>query len=222
MPFTETLRLESVTPIDPRLLHELGEQLHHRGIETFFVELESYTMEACKTLILQHGSTHILSVKRLQEAVLPKVKPEDGKDLLLKTITTYLESLSPTRSLVVIDAHFLPRKLPDAASYVRTVTDTLAPIIPKIATMRFIIRPEFNSSLYETIRRHIVALNPGLDVSCKTTSDFHDRFWIVDQTRGLFVGTSLNGVGLRCALIHFMRDEDAAFIVTELRRLALF
>ena len=43
----------------------------------------------------------------------------------------------------------------------------------------------------------------------------------MDEAKGLFIGTSLNGIGRRYALVDNMRDEDTETIVGELRRLGL-
>jgi hypothetical protein len=67
----------------------------------------------------------------------------------------------------------------------------------------------------------LIDLSPKIDATLKMTDDFHDRFWIADKAKGLFVGTSLNGIGKKYALVDVMRDEDTATIVKELRRVNL-
>ena len=41
----------------------------------------------------------------------------------------------------------------------------------------------------------IPTANPSCRLTHRTSNDFHDRLWIADRERGLFVGTSLNGIG---------------------------
>ena len=48
-----------------------------------------------------------------------------------------------------------------------------------------------NSSL------QIVTNNVEASIDLKFSSDFHDRFWIVNRTKGICSGKSLNGVGKR-------------------------
>jgi hypothetical protein len=94
-------------------------------------------------------------------------------------------------------------------------------VVAKIASIRFITEPGYDIALYQSIRQVLADLNPQISVSLKTTGDSHDRFWIVDETKGLFVGTSLNGIGRKYALTDYMKDVDIAAIMEELRRLSL-
>lgn len=67
-----------------------------------------------------------------------------------------------------------------------------------------------NSSL------QIVTNNVEASIDLKFSSDFHDRFWIANRTKGICSGTSLNGVGKRISLINEMADEDVKEVVEEL------
>ena len=53
----------------------------------------------------------------------------------------------------------------------------------------------------------------GLAVTVRYTNTFHDRFWIADQTKGVFCGTSLNGIGIRYSLADYLKEEDVQEIV---------
>jgi hypothetical protein len=64
-------------------------------------------------------------------------------------------------------------------------------------------------------------MNPHISVEHSKSKYFHDRFWIADDLRGIFVGTSLNGLGKKYALVDNIRDSDTNSIVEELRRLEL-
>jgi len=50
-------------------------------------------------------------------------------------------------------------------------------------------------------------------ISTKYSDVFHDRFWIADEVRGVFVGTSLNGIGRRYAIIDYLQQRDVVDIV---------
>jgi hypothetical protein len=41
-------------------------------------------------------------------------------------------------------------------------------------------------------------------VIVKSSEDFHDRFWIVDEVKGFIIGTSINGIGRK----HFFIQDD--------------
>lgn len=221
MKHEEILRLVSDKPIEARLLRELGNQLQQRGIEVYFYEDDC--LETCQKLIMEEGPSYILSLVILQEAVLPKVDNKADRDLLIKVLCNRLQKLSPSEDLTIIDPYFFAKmKLSDMAGYVSTVREIFSSVIPKIASIRFITSPNhYNEVLYRNIMQVLIDLSPKIDATLKMTDDFHDRFWIADKAKGLFVGTSLNGIGKKYALVDFMRDEDTATIVKELRRVNL-
>jgi hypothetical protein len=48
----------------------------------------------------------------------------------------------------------------------------------------------------------------GKDFSDRQTKVIHDRVWIMDDTRAIVTGTSLNGIGCKLAFILELPDED--------------
>ena len=87
--------------------------------------------------------------------------------------------------------------------------------------MSFITCPKYNTDLFSDFKESLIRLNPELSVVCKTTKEFHDRFWIIDRTKGLFIGTSLNGIGKRYALVDIIRDNDTKDLMNALMKLQL-
>ena len=222
MKYRETLTLKSDKPIEAELLIELRNHLQQRGIEVSILDVDTYCLEMCQKLTTEKGPTYILSLKRLEEAVLPKIDSIEEQDLLVKLLSNHLRALSPSKDLIIVDRYFFPTtKLPDRAGYVTTFREIFRSVVPKVASVRFITEPKYNEALYQDIKNVLVELNHKINVIHKTTEDFHDRFWIADEMKGLFVGTSLNGIGRRYALVDFMEDEDTATIVKELRRASL-
>lgn len=221
MKYQEDLTLKSERPIEPELLIALGQQLQEKNIELYFLDTETYCFDECKKMIIEQGVRNILSIERLQEAVLPKVEKRDSRDLLIRVLSNQLQALLPSESLVIIDPYFLPKNLRDSSDYLNVCREVFGPIVPKITSVSFITKPDYDVVLYQSIKRILATMNPRASVNHKTTEDFHDRFWIVDEKKGLFLGTSLSGVGRKYALTDYMRDDDIAFIMGELRRLNL-
>jgi len=221
MKYRETLTLKSDKPIDAGLLKELDNHLQRRGIEVYILDVDTYCLEMCQKLIMEKGPTYILSLKKLQEALLPKVDSIEGQDLLVKLLSNHLRALSPSKDLIIVDRYFFPMNLPNRMEYLTTFREIFGSVVPKVASVRFITEPKYNQALYQDIKNILVKLNPKINVIHKTTNDFHDRFWIADEMKGLFVGTSLNGIGRKYALADFMKDEDTATVVKELRRASL-
>jgi len=216
--YRETLTLKSDKPIEAELLKELGNRLQQRGIEVYILDVDTYCLEMCHKLIMEKGPRYILSLERFQEAVLPKI---GSIDLLIKVLSNYLQALSPSKDLTIVDPYFFPVKPSDRAEYLGTFREIFGLVIPKVAMVRFITNPKHDRALYEDIKSVLIDLNPEINVVHKMTEDFHDRYWIADEVKGLFIGTSLNGIGKKYALVDFMEDEDTATIVKELRRASL-
>ena len=218
MMYRETLTLKSDKPIEAELLKELGNRLQQRGIEVYILDVDTYCLEMCHKLIMEKGPRYILSLERLQEEVLPKI---GSIDLLIKVLSNYLQALSPSKDLTIVDRYFFSVKSSDRAEYLCTFREIFGLLIPKVAMVRFITKPDHDRALYKDIKSVLIDLNPEINVVHKMTNDFHDRYWIADEVKGLFIGTSLNGIGRKYELTDFMKDEDTAIIVKELRRASL-
>jgi len=219
--YRETLTLKSDTPIEAELLEDLGNRLQERGIEIYILDVDTYCLEMCQKLIMEKGSRYILSLERLKEAVLPKTGRAEKPELLVRVLSDYLQALSPLTDLTIVDPYFLPLKQSDRAEYVGTFREIFGLVIPKVEMIRFITKPEYNRELYEDIKSVLIDLNPQIKVVHRMTKDFHDRYWIADEVKGLFIGTSLNGIGKKYALVDFMKEEDTATIVRELKLASL-
>jgi len=86
--YRETLTLKSDKPIEAELLKELGNRLQQRGIEVYLLDVDTYCLEMCQKLIMEKGPRYILSLERLQEAVLPKIGSIEERDLLIASLIT--------------------------------------------------------------------------------------------------------------------------------------
>lgn len=218
MKYQELILLKSDKWIHPALLKELGNFLEKRDIDACLFDIEAHYREECKQLILEKGSSYLFSIERFQEAVLPKVEVKD-KYLLVEILCNKLKALSPSDSLIIVDSYLFPTNLHDEKDFLQIFGDILESIIHDINRISFVTKPRYNQALLDEVKRLLVGLNPQVSIAHTTTNDFHDRFWIVDESKGLFVGTSLNGIGIRYALIDNIRDEDTKMIVEELKKL---
>jgi len=222
--YREIVALVSEQPIDHQKLLELDSFLRERDMECYFFDLDWHCIEECQKLIRAQGPSYVLSLLRLQEAVLPKTDTSDEKefDQLVGTLRCKLMDLAPSQSLTLMDNYIFAPNIQDRQGYLEMFEDIFGPVVGSIKEVRFVTSPNhYDNSLYQDMTRLLRRLNPQLLVECSTTRDFHDRLWIADETKGLFIGTSLNGVGKRYSLVDNMRDEDTKDIVGELRKLDL-
>ena len=222
MKYREILMLESDERIDPHLLVKLDNLLRESNVVLRSDDFEYYCWQRCKELILEKGTSYVLSVETIQEEVLRKVDKQH-KYLLVEILRNKLKALSPSNNLIIVDYYLFPDsvKAKDKADFLQTFSDVLDSVIHDIKKVSFVTQPRYNQVLSEEAERLLENLNPQIVIDHTTTDDFHDRFWIVDECKGLFVGTSLNGIGKKYALIDNMRDEDTKEIVEELKMLNL-
>lgn len=224
MEYREIVALVSEQPIDRHKLLELDSFLRERDIEYYFFDLDWHCTEECQKLIRLRGPSYVLSLVRLQEAVLPKADTSNKKilDLLVGTLRDKLVDLAPSQSLILIDNYIFTPNIRDRQGYLEMFEDIFGPVVGGIKEVRFVTSPShYDNLLYQDVAQLLSSLNTQLHVECGTTKDFHDRFWIVDEVKGLCIGTSLNGIGKGYALVDNMSDEDTKTIVGELRRLKL-
>lgn len=215
------------TRIEAReFLLQCDEQLRkHLDLELRVISLGGYAIDECQRMIREGGITSIMSLVRLQEAVMPKVADSQHRFLVVEMLRDKLVKLAPQKELVIVDNYIFPPKgFPDEESkleYWQMLEDIFEPVVRKIGSLIFVTKSNFNRSLFEELKHLLARLNPNLFAVCHTTDDFHDRFWISDRQNGLFVGTSINGIGKRYALVDAIREDDTEEIVRVLEKLGL-
>ena len=216
MKHKQLFALSSDAPFDAELWPNLIEFFSKRpNVDLTMGDLETYVRQKACEIIIQDGASSVFP-KHLHEALLPKARRRD-KHLLVEVIVNQLKFLSPSSDLIVVDPYIFAHNVGNISDYLNVVKGIFQPIIENIGKVRFVTSDNFNSDLYRRVVNEIYDLKTGIVVECKKTADFHDRFWIVDESRGLFVGTSLSGIGRRYALSDYIKDEDTKAIVKALR-----
>lgn len=219
----EELLLRTENAWDHPKIMEINAFAKERGFELTIFDVEWYCIQRCQQLLKERGPTGILSIRRLLEAVLPKTDESDPKafEMLVQTLRDKLLALNPAHKLILVDSYLFPR-VRDRRGYLEMFEDILSPVINQIQEVKFITSSDhFDSSLWEDVKQILQRVNPRLSTSYALSNHFHDRFWIVDESRGLFVGTSLNGLGKRYALVDNISEDDTRAIITELKSLSL-
>lgn len=56
----------------------------------------------------------------------------------------------------------------------------------------------------------------AIEIKNVFSSDFIDRYWIANKTKGFLSGTSLNGIGRKISSIHMLDPDDVKDIVNEI------
>ena len=189
------------------------EMLQHSALESFLPDFVNY--------IGQYGLASLMARTLLLEAL---VAPGTTMTTVLPLLHAFLGSLAITTDLVIVDPYFFaPTR--DAA-YPQLVQQVLQPLLPTLRNLSIVTlanKPKRKKVVDQTsvvaVANALVSASPNLNFVHKTSNDFHDRFWIDPiGGKGLIVGTSLNGLGKKYALVDHLNQADAADVITALKK----
>lgn len=203
-----------IIAILPRLIFKgddlikIAKYANQIGYDLSYGTLEILLMMKAKDLIKEIGITKILSMQLITEEVLPD---NTQKNVLLDTLKYKLNRIAPVKSLLIIDPYLYPNN-PDT-DYESYFISIFGESIEKCNELNIITSEDRNTTIESSISKEIKSVNPNIKINTKYSKVFHDRFWIADEARGLFVGTSLNGIGRRYAIIDYLDERDSKEIV---------
>jgi hypothetical protein len=182
------------------------------GFQAFVTTRFDWVESEIKRLVCEHGVSYVWRLARLQEAVLPKGLAQ--RPALLAVLGEMLSSLAPSRELVVVDRYLLPSSA--GTGYVADLVALLANAA-KSAQRIVLVTGGYDANLLDQVRVALVSALPACLVEHRQSCTFHDRFWIGDRLRGVFVGASINGIGKRYSLVDIIAEEDVRDIVAILK-----
>jgi len=222
MKYSETIALYSDSPIDREKLLQLERYLNERNIEVRLTDI-GYSLSEVQDMLQREGPTYIMSLRVLREEILPVTDIKDASSfgLLIDTLRNKLIQLSPSESLTIVDRYLFSKNIKNQAEYITSFEQIVDSVIRKIKRVRFVTQPSYSDELYKKTVNLLGKMNPHIYVKHSKSKYFHDRYWIADDQRGIFVGTSLNGLGKKYALVDNIKDSDTNSIMEELRKLEL-
>jgi len=181
--------------------------------------VQRFDYKKCQQLIKSEGITSFMSMVPIKEDIMHITKDRVSIGDMLRE---QLKNLSPSKELIIIDGYvFKKREDEELKDHLKFFTDIFSPTISNIKDLKFITSSKYNKANYDFFKKSLTELNPELAVVCNTTEDFHDRFWIIDRTKGLVIGTSINGIGNKYALWDVLCDKDIKYLLKILMELRL-
>jgi hypothetical protein len=206
----DLLLLRGPKTFDPQ---ELTRALEPLGFKAFLSTRFAIVEDELKQLLVEEGISYVWRLVRLQEAVLPP-GPTDRPGLL-KLLDGMIAKLAPRREFAVVDAYLLSANTPPG--YLAEVLSLLEPIARGVTRLVLITSGRYDAQLLQDLETSLAASCPSCQLIHKVSNRYHDRFWIADQARALFVGTSLNGIGRRYAIADYMVEADVIEVVSDLK-----
>ena len=161
-----------------------------------------------KRLLLEKGVSYLWQLSKLREAVLPRTHDLPA---LLSVLRNMISRIAPVEELIIVDRYLLPKASQESLDNLISV---LAPILDIVTRIAVVTSQKHDPTLLGDLRDHLN--NRKCKVVVRASDKFHDRFWIADRARGLFVGASLNGLGKRYALVDYMDEGDVRTIIEAL------
>lgn len=138
-------------------------------------------------------------------------RPSDIVPILHK----YLDKVITVKKLTILDRYIFPSKHDN--NYSAFFMSVIEKYLPSLDELTIISSPKHNEKIKNEILQLLKSKKPTLNVKISLSDLFHDRLWISDfNSRGLILGTSLNGFGKKYALIDFLNSNDVKVIVKEL------
>lgn len=193
---------------------ELEEYISKDGHSLRYTEKSVFLQQEMKSFLLAKGITELLTTQQLNEEVLADNTPRSA---LLDILRYKIDRCAATQSILIIDPYLFPSK-PDT-DYLSDFCRIFEGSIKKCTAFEIATLSNRNGVLEQQMRQKIININPNIQISIKYTDVFHDRFWIADNIRGVFVGTSLNGIGKKYAVIDWLQEEDTKEIVGRYKQL---
>lgn len=166
--------------------------------------------------VYEEGLSSILLSQPINEQVIKK-NEEQGS--IIHILKQFLDKIIEEKDeFIIVDPYFLKCKKCKIKEYVKLVCDVFRDYIPRLSSMVIVTHPEkYDLEMKEELIGALKKINERLVTHHITNDDFHDRFWISShRKKGLFVGTSLNSVGKRYALIDYLKNDDLKEIVAAL------
>lgn len=129
-----------------------------------------------------------------------------------RLILDFVKKLDGVKNLMIIDPYFYSSEAPVLTLFERMIGALSSGL--ESVTFFTKARPKIDRTAMHAILTRLV---PTITIKTVETEEFHDRFWIdPDAHKGLVMGTSLNGVTKKIALIDHLGRED----VTQIAALA--
>lgn len=133
----------------------------------------------------------------LLEETLWKNMTEDQK---IDKFIEYIKNINGVhQKILIIDPYFFCKN-PDQ-DYENFITQIFKKA--QFQEIQILTRKDYNKVLYNSIKSKITC-----NINLLFTDEIHDRFWIANQSKGFYVGTSLNGVGKKYSRIGYMEPEE--------------
>lgn len=156
--------------------------------------------------MIDHGLSSLFYNHITCDAIThPGLTVDEIEDVVLGIVS----KLDGVRHLLIIDAFFYDDK-PDCLRLLEKMVRSLSSNLERVTFITHGKRISSRPAVHEVF----CSIVPGILIKDVVTEEFHDRYWMdVDSVKGVMIGTSLNGIGKKIAMIDYASSADAREIV---------
>jgi hypothetical protein len=132
-----------------------------------------------------------------------------------RVIQKFLDKMSIDQELIIVDPYFFA-STPNA-NYPTFFCNIIEKYLPVIDNLIFVTNSHSNNLIKNDIKSGLLSLKSTLNIVYKVSNNYHDRYWISsNREKGMVMGTSLNGLGNKFALVDRLNTSDVRDIVADL------
>ncbi len=200
-------------PIIPAKLKKMNGVMNEIRIKIYQITISTMCRKSPKALVLEQGMTKIILQSLLEEKLVVKGMT---RSQIVNIFQEYMNKLYPFKKIIIIDQYIFPYK--HDSDYLRLLIDILIPYMGSLSEICFITK-HHNIEVFNQFKKQIRRFNRCCRISLKENGDFHDRFWVFDDTHVLLVGTSLNGLGKTYCLIDKVKETDSRDLIAAIEKI---
>ncbi len=204
--------MESYMHKTPVNLSNFGMSLIPSPVDSFKDEFVDY--------IKKYGLNNYFKRSGLVECIVGKNMPLPSiTSLVSDYVNEILGQTATSQELIIIDPYlFKDNSRCSSADLQNRIENILHLHANKISKIVCITdSTKYNAAIKNAVEANLKLINSTLTIDVKFSTDYHDRFWIANRNKGIVVGTSLNGLGNKMALIDFIDSVDIKDVVDDLK-----
>ncbi|WP_186084746.1 hypothetical protein [Burkholderia gladioli] len=185
----------------PELSHFLVARMDAINVREYFREY-----------IVENGISSLFNFSMTCDAVMHGgIHVDEISDVILQ----FVDKLKGVKDLFIIDPYFYSDD-PDCVALFGKMISALSEQLRSVTFFTNGRKANKKSAMHSVLQE----VAPKVSIDDIVTDEFHDRFWVdAEKNVGIVMGTSLNGIGKKIALIDRLSEYDARDIAKLARQL---
>jgi hypothetical protein len=156
--------------------------------------------------IVEHGlSSLFYNTITCDEITHPGLHTDEIEAIVLGI----MRSLDGVKHLLIIDPYFYDDN-PTSLTLLGKIVTSMASLLERVTIITNGKRADKRGAMHSVFQNVV----PLIQIKDSISEEFHDRYWIdVDHSKGIIVGTSLNGIGKKISMIDYASSADSRQIL---------